>query len=88
MERLKENVFKDHLDMVKNSWTYARLTSKEKERLEELYYDNCVRKSVKGNYEQRYETLNTLYRAFLSGVGYTSYTNCSWREETNDNFLD
>ena len=77
MEKVKENVFKDHLDMIKNSWTYARLTNEEKERLEELYYKNCVRNSIKGTYNQRYETLNILYSVFLSGVG---YTNGNWRE--------
>lgn len=77
MERLKENVFKDHYEMIKNSWTYAKLTNEEKERLNLLVYDNCVRKSIKGTYNQRYEMLNILYRAFLLGVG---YNDGNWRE--------
>ena len=78
MERLKENVFKDYYEMIKNSWTYAKLTNEEKERLNLLVYDNCVRKSIKGTYAQRWETLNMLYRAFLLGVG---YNNGNWREK-------
>lgn len=77
MEKVKENVFKDHYEMVKNSWTYAKLTSEEKERLNLLVYDKCVRKSIKGTYKQRWETLNMLYSAFLKGVGYTGG---NWRE--------
>lgn len=77
MEKVKERVFIDYYEMITKSWTYDRLTNEERERFKELIFRSCTQKSIKGTYAQRWETLNILYSAFLSGVGYTGG---NWRE--------
>ncbi len=77
--REKENARRDFVEMIKESWTFARLTETEK--------TDCIRllteengNAVKGSYLQRWEILNAVYYGFLAALGYMSRP-WAWREE-------
>lgn len=76
-KKIKENAIKDYLEMVKKSWTYKKLTIKEKENfykcIEWADRGNCI----KGNYHTRWNILHAIYHSFLIGIGYTDF---NWRE--------
>ena len=75
----KESVIKEYLEMIKKSWTWAKLTDEEKDWLEKLL--DChpiVEKAVKGSYKQRWNVLESIYYAFLLGCGYCNQTD--WRD--------
>ena len=76
----KDFVFTDYLKMIKNSWTYARMTQEEKEKIEELLTSGRIKEDIKGTYKQRYNALNGVYYAFLIGIGYDNF---DWRGEKN-----
>ena len=76
MERKKENAFSDFMDMIRNSWTYDRMTNDEKERLYKAFeWVECC--GLAGTYKQRFAILHIAYNAFLQGIGYTDF---NWRE--------
>lgn len=60
----------DFFEMIKQSWTYERMTKEEKEKLTDLLNSNRIKEAVKGTYNRRWETLNAIYYAFLIGLGY------------------
>lgn len=74
----KEKALEYFVEMIKNSWTYDKMTEKEKEKLINLLYDNRVIDALKGNFDNRYKILNAIYGAYLSGIGYNGF---NWREE-------
>ena len=74
----KENAINDFTNMIKESWTYARLTENERFAWEESVAWAVDQKVVSGKYSQRWTTLQALYHTFLLGVGYTGW---KWREE-------
>lgn len=79
--RNKNNVFADYLEMIKNSWTYARMTEEEKEKIQELLTSGRIKEDVKGTYKQRWQALNGVYYAFLIGIGYDNF---DWRGVENE----
>lgn len=82
MRKNKENALNDFYEMIKNSWTYERMTEKEKERLSAvLFLDVHIEKVLKGTYSQRWEILQAIYTTFLNAIGYTDF---SWREEEKE----
>lgn len=73
MTQNKENAKNNWCDMVLKSWTYARLTTDERNRL-----TNAIsRTKFSGTYRQRCEVLNAVYYAFMLGLGYNGP---EWRE--------
>ena len=75
----KETAIKDYLAMIKQSWTWAKLTEEEKECFENfLASHQMVESGVKGNYSQRWIILDAIYQAFLIGCGYRNRVD--WRE--------
>ena len=64
-------------NVIKNSWTWQRLTEKEKQR----FYDLDIFHEIKGNKDTRKQWLFTIYAGFLAGCGYDG---SKWREE-NEN---
>ena len=72
----KNNVFIDYLEMIRNSWTYDRMTQEEKEKIKELLTSGRIKEDIKGTYQQRWQALNALYYAFLIGIGYNNF---DWR---------
>ena len=61
-------------DSLKKSWTWRRLTENEKKKLNELH----VLDRLSGTNNQRIDSLNLIYHAFLLGLGYDSP---NWRDE-------
>ena len=73
----KDNALNDFLTMIYQSWTYAKLTDKEKEKMHDII---VCRSHLRGSWDARYEILNDLYYAFLVGLGYTPL---QWRDTEN-----
>ena len=71
--REKENALQEYFNMIKESWTFNRMTEKEKERV----FDALRFAKLKGTFFQRWEQLQAVYYGFLLGLGYTS---TGWRE--------
>lgn len=65
-----ENYFQN---VIKNSWTWDRLTCEERRRFIEMN----VFDRIQGTEKQRTEWLSTIYSAFLIGIGYEPI---GWRE--------
>ena len=77
MENKKENAVSDYMKMIKESWTWEKLTEEEKTNFEKSVLWSLEQKIIVGNYKQRYMILHALYHTFLNGVG---YTNEKWRD--------
>lgn len=77
-QKNKENAVLDFIGMIKESWTWEKLTEQEKKRFEDSVIWSIKQNVIIGTYKQRYQTLNALYHTFLEGVGYTGW---KWREE-------
>lgn len=68
------NVVEDYFQrIIKQSWTWKRLTEEEQQR----FIDMPVFDRVKGNDKTRIEWLQTIYHSFLCGIGYKPL---GWRE--------
>lgn len=66
-----ENYFQD---IIKKSWTWEKLTEEEQKRFINMHeFDK-----IKGNDKTRIEWFNSIYHAFLVGLGYKAI---EWREE-------
>ena len=78
MEKIKENATKDFLEMIKKSWTWARLTEEEKTQFMKSWetvtisWANGRDNAVKGTYKDRWQICNAMYEMFLAGVGYNN----------------
>lgn len=86
MEKFKkENVKKEFLEMIKNSWTFNKMTAEEKTKLFETMENVTTAEAVKGNYRTRWTILQSIYSSFLIGLGYNGF---NWRsgEENAPNF--
>ena len=75
--RKNEQAKQDWLEMIKQSWTWARLTESEKETFLSLLEHPCSAVVIKGTYHQRWEACDALYHTYLEGLGYTPL---DWRE--------
>ena len=78
MNKDKSNAYNDWFSMVFKSWTWDKLTQKEKDVFIDLAIQSDHEKVIKGDYKNRWQILNTLYHAYLLGLGYKSI---GWREE-------
>ena len=69
IKRNKETAYSDFITMIQESWTWDRLTKKERE----LFLNEAAfwqARCALGTWAQRYETLQGLYSMFLYGLGY------------------
>lgn len=73
----KEQVFEDFLKIIKNSWTWAKLTKEEQLRFADLISQAHIQDSVKGTRKNRWAILNAIYESFLLGL---EYKPTGWRE--------
>lgn len=71
------NLLNEFLEMIKNSWTYGKMTAVEKERCIDALVEVYQMGFVKGTVKARWEQLNAHYRVFLKAIGYSG---CTWRE--------
>ena len=69
-----ENYFKN---VIKKSWTWAKLTTEEQRR----FIDMNVFDKIKGTDKQRVEWLNTIYKSYLAALNYKPL---GWRENTDN----
>ena len=84
MEKLeKEKILNKFEDMLKASWTYDRMTEKEKKTFLELLEHPRITETIKGTAKQRWEILDSIYWAYLQGIGYDG---CTWRETEKQPF--
>ena len=60
-------------DVIKKSWTWARLTEEERQR----FIDMNVFDRIKGNDQTRVEWMQTIYQSYLTALGYKPI---GWRE--------
>lgn len=72
--QLKINVF---LQMIKESWTWARLTEEEKNIFENQLSRPIIFDTIKLCKKNTLSILNALYDTFLSALGYKDW---HWRE--------
>lgn len=79
--RSKESAFSEYITVIKQSWTWDRLTEQERERC--MNAMNWVRDQniLRGNFEARWDILQAVYSAFLDGVGYKPI---GWREDSEN----
>lgn len=71
----KENAVADFVKMIRQSWTYERLTPEEISVLNDLFEN--AENVVAGGYKTRWEQMHLIYYAFLRGAGYDPL---HWRE--------
>lgn len=81
MNKDKDKVIEDFSKMIKDSWTWARLTKEEKDIFMEHISWERTKNILKGTYNQRYEILNELYFFYLLGIGYIPI---GWRENEEE----
>lgn len=74
MNKPKEQAQADFITMIRNSWTFQRMTQKEQEKAVEALH--CP-EGLQGSYRQRWSAYQMIYRAFLLGIGYDG---AQWRE--------
>ena len=71
----KEQAYTDYIEVIRQSWTFGRMTGDEKQRC--LAYFAKEQDKLKGDYYQRHDTLSLMYGAFLSALDYQPI---GWRE--------
>ena len=73
----KELAVTEWLEMIKKSWTWAKLSVVEQNKFLQLLEHPCSKVVLKGSYEQRWEACEALYHTFLDALGYDPL---HWRE--------
>lgn len=74
----KEDALNYYINIVKESWTYEKLTDAEKQKIVEILTSIRTQNALKGNYKQRIDVLSAIYSAFLASLDYKPI---GWREE-------
>ena len=77
----KEQAYYDYVENTRNAWTFCRMTKQEQSRcLSALRFakEQCL---LSGTYQTRWGQLQSIYYAFLLGLGYNG---AFWREENRD----
>ena len=77
MKKNKDTAIIEYMEAIKDSWTFERLTSDEISQLYKSIKWAEEQKIIKGNYRQRWETLQAIYRTFLNALNYSPI---GWRE--------
>ena len=70
MEYMDDVTEKYFQNVIKNSWTWQRLTEEEKQRFVDL---DIIFSEIKGKKDTREQWLFTIYAGFLAGCGYDSF---------------
>lgn len=61
----KEKVFKNFKKMIEMSWTYDKMTEKERQKWIEILNSQQTIDTVKGTYQQRWKILQIMYKCYL-----------------------
>lgn len=68
----KENAVILFLSMICRSWTFDRMTEKEKENCVNVFLRASESDSIKGNFNARWSIMSLIYSAFLEAIDYMS----------------
>ena len=71
------NAYYDFCKMIEKSWTFERLTEDERGRCWDALHFPVKLGLLKGCYKVRWGILQSVYTAFLNGIGYNGF---NWRE--------
>ena len=75
----RENTLHSFLANIKESWTWAKLTDRERRLFESRLRTSTTQKLIQGTFHQRYAAYTAMYDMFLAGLGY--YEDCmNWRD--------
>lgn len=74
----KDSAIEDFRKMIKDSWTYKRLSFHELAWLDMTFDD--LKQRLHGDYTERWHQLNNIYSAFLNALGYLDNP-MYWREK-------
>ena len=74
----KENALVLYLAMTCKSWTFNRMTAREKENCINTFLYSSKQGFIKGNYETRWNIMHAIYSAFLAALDYDSDP-ANWR---------
>lgn len=79
-EQEKAMLLAEFRTMISHSWTFERLTEKEKERIMIVLSEKDFRtmRALKGTKQQRWNILNAIYSSFLIVLDYKPI---GWREK-------
>lgn len=82
MNKDKESAYKDFMDMIVKSWTWARLTEQERQTfLESMEHVVQYGNAITGSYMHRWHVMDSLYDVFIKALGYKPI---GWRETETD----
>lgn len=76
----RENALYSFLANIKESWTWAKLTDREKKVFESRLRMSQESKLIQGTFHQRYSAYTAMYNMFLAGLGYYENGPLYWRE--------
>jgi len=76
----KENAVLLYLSMICRSWTFDRMTEKEKENCVNVFLRSAEYGRIKGNFDARWNVLQLMYDSFLEALDYMSDPG-DWRYE-------
>ena len=76
----KENALVHYLAMTCRSWTFGRMTHRERENCVKTFLDSAECGLIKGDFLARWRTMNAMYSAFLCALGYDDDPG-DWRGE-------
>ena len=79
MNKPKETAVNDFLELIRKSWSYGRMTEKERESMEEVFTSSLFEKAIAGTRKQRFAICHAVYFSYLEGIGYTG---AGWRDDT------
>lgn len=74
----KKNALPKFWDITKKSWTYEKLTKKEKEKLKEVIFSTRTENALRGSFQERWDILQSIYFGFLMALDYEPI---NWRSE-------
>lgn len=83
----KEDAYIETLCNIVRSWTFNRMTEEEKENCVAAFEWASEQGFIKGNAVQRWEIMESIYTAFLYGIGYPTQNKgwYDWRKNRKEN---
>lgn len=76
----KDSALEDFRNMIKEAWTYKRMSIQEHAWLDMTFDDLKRPDGLHGSYEERWNQLLNIYSAFLNALGYLDNP-MYWREK-------
>ena len=83
LPKTKDNAFLQFIEMITASWTYELLTEKEQKHLLDTFEQENITGNIKGDFNQRWNTMQAMYSCFLSALNYTDDP-VKWRQNDKE----